>query len=79
MTATVRSLTRCCVNALTRPPACYAGSDLLNRAGKFGPRCRWERWHKATPIAFALIRTSPGFGSGMGTSMHCSTLGGPGS
>jgi hypothetical protein len=32
-----------------------------------------------TPIACARIKTSPGFGSGTGTSRHCSTLDAPGS
>src|SRR5262249_1168066 len=31
-----------------------------------------------TPTAWARIRTSPAFGSGTGTSRHCSTLGEPG-
>ena len=31
-----------------------------------------------TPIACALIKTSPGFGSGTGTSSNCITPGGPG-
>src|SRR6516225_8056123 len=31
-----------------------------------------------TPMAWARIRTSPGFGSGTGTSRHRSTSGGPG-
>src|ERR1700722_19709334 len=31
-----------------------------------------------TPMACALIKTSPGFGSGTGTSSNCMTPGGPG-
>jgi hypothetical protein len=70
---------------------CDLGSDLLDRAGEFGAgRCREGR-HKAVSTGADQsirdghanrMRPDQNFARlqlGMGTSRHCSTLGGPGS